>query len=443
MLKRRFSLLLAVAMALFALNAPALAQEIQVTAEVPSTHSIALRCGENGALRAGDALYRGEAVIEVERLGDALLIAVPDAGYRLASAVATPDAGFSAEGAELRFAQVYEDKLLELTFEPDPNQPGGNEPGGNEPGGNEPGGDSSDDDKDDDNKDDDDASGQHEDERTEAEKAGDALLNRVFGESGADAAYKLVQSADGVEQDHKFAMLRFERAGADAAEEFGAMLIRAEESAEGEAEARALEIDLGLLLEIAEAQNLRMIAFENGGAMIGLNVEELRVEALLAQLAAMQPRGEAYERAYAALQAGDLSRIGLELSIAPLTLEDGRAAFEAGVYLWVDGERVDIGALLPTSMIYLHAGASDALETRPELDIELNASETIESEHVNFAEDMEAMGYVLAECMRVNAAERGCEAIGLEEAMGALHGGDFLRSPSAARAVYALDTSVE
>ena len=418
MLKRRFSLLLAAAMALFALNAPALAQEIQVTAEVPSTHSIALRCGENGALRAGDALYRGEAVIEVERLGDALLIAVPDAGYRLASAVATPDAGFSAEGAELRFAQVYEDKLLELTFEPDPNQPGGNEPGGNEPGGNEPGGnepggnepggnqpggeqpggnepggnepggnepggnepggnepggnqpggnepggnepggnesggnqpggdepggnepggnepggnepggnepgdeqqpggnepggDSSDDDKDDDNKDDDDASGQHEDERTEAEKAGDALLNRVFGESGADAAYKLVQSADGVEQDHKFAMLRFERAGADAAEEFGAMLIRAEESAEGEAEARALEIDLGLLLEIAEAQNLRMIAFENGGAMIGLNVEELRVEALLAQLAAMQPRGEAYERAYAALQAGDLSRIGLD-----------------------------------------------------------------------------------------------------------------------------------
>lgn len=90
-----------------------------ITSEVPSAHTLAVSCGEHGAVSIGGVRYTGAFTLTVPRHETVVLRALPDDGYALAAASVSPSSDTWLTETDIVLDSVYEDKTVRLSFEPE------------------------------------------------------------------------------------------------------------------------------------------------------------------------------------------------------------------------------------------------------------------------------------------------------------------------------------
>lgn len=98
----------------------ALAQQTQLTAEVPAEHTVTVICGENGAFTVNGESYTGTMQFTIGRFSDLVISVVPDRGFALDAVTAANSVGLSMDGDTITLAGVVVDNTIQFTFDGEP-----------------------------------------------------------------------------------------------------------------------------------------------------------------------------------------------------------------------------------------------------------------------------------------------------------------------------------
>ena len=353
--------ILALALALCLLcSAAALAESTTLKTQVPYTHAVTIVCGERGHVRIDGKKYKGTFTLDVPRLGDLVIATDPYAGYDLAQITVADMDGVSIEGDWVALRSVHDENTLTFRFYELPKQqkPAGSGTAGNNGGAAQ--------------------------EILPAPEAVEPFVpmppveQPVLGEATlADAAVipwltptgndlydgylgtgaGLRQTSvvfDGEYQPEDYELLNVL---IDDETQGNSALVCAMPGETGETERRSMIVSAAQLVKLAQKQKTEHIIFENGSAIVEMDMTDL-VGGELAALMGLVLSGEtvtqetmetALEDApMVSIPAAELAAADLEVRVVPVLNEQGVEMHEVSVWLRVAGQELNVSALIPS-----------------------------------------------------------------------------------------------
>lgn len=360
-MKKFLSVLMAVLCALLPMLV--LAQESTVIkTTVPAEHTITVICGEHGRVTAAGKTFAGTHAIKVKRLADLTIIAEPDTGYALSQVLASQTDGVRVEGRKIVLSGVYCDQTITVTFA----QPTATPTPAVTPK----------------------PTAKTTVKTTATPTAKPTVTpasSPVLGETSlADWVVIPWMSGTGnrlydaylgtglgmkqlnILYDGEYQAVDYELL---APEQEGDLYISAVSDGTGEAAQHSLMLSFAQLVNLAQKQGTKRIAFENGGATAAVDMLDLLGEEMYKLLGlalageetlTQDSLGRDWSKVPAVeLSAADLAAALLEIRIVPVTLEDGALAYEISVWLHCGERALEISSMLPSLRVCLNA---DALE---------------------------------------------------------------------------------
>lgn len=308
-MKKLLSILLAALCALLPLAALAETTTTLKTT-VPSEHTITIVCGEHGSVKINGKTYKGTFTIQVPRLGDMTIRANPDDGYGLWKIEAADMDGVTIDGRKITLSSVHSDNTLIIRFYKLPDT--------------------------------------ENDEPTDAEQLHDGYLGTGTGFH----LLHIVFDGDYAPEDYELLNIRTED------EELpNSVLVSALFDEDEKAARRSLILTAAQLTKLRQTQETERLIFENGDAMVRMDMADL-LDGDMRKLMALILSGEetitadTLSRDWSQMEdsiltPAQLARIKVETRITPLELADG-AAYEISVWLrWGDRE-LDVTGMIPS-----------------------------------------------------------------------------------------------
>lgn len=376
-MKKFLSMVLALLCAL--LPMAALAQEAtELSAEVPTEHSITINCGKHGSVKMDGVEYSGTFVVKIERRGTLKLTAVPDKGYEVSKISASNKDGFSVKGAEATLSEIYLDNTVKVTFASkaadDDKKDDTSDDDKNDDSGDVPGDDSGDDSGDDNTGDenngqdgDQDSDDKDENQNTDenetaaedaANTAGKARFNALLNDGGEAEHFYLVFDGEYAPLNYEMLNIRSED---DA--QGNVLLVCAGADENGEAGRRSLILSAEQIASLSRNSDIAQLLFENGAAFGSVDLSDLlneNVQKLMSLILTGEEEisEETLKRDWSAMEApelteADLSAFALEVCIEPVEAADGSIAYAVKAYLRWEGMTLEISELLPSFRVNL------------------------------------------------------------------------------------------
>lgn len=364
-MKRFLVLMLAALCAL--LPMAALAEKTTVTATVPSEHTIAIICGENGSVEIDGQRYSGELSVKVPRFGALSVHARPDAGFELSKIIARSMEGVTLKGRDAILTNIHADNELWVSFcKP----------------------------------------------QADADKGGDYA---ALGD-----AWYIVFDGEYLPADYELLNMQCEHCG-------GSVLVSASFDANAAPERRSLIFSALQLKRLSEKRGLERLFFRNGSALAAMNIGELLDGNVQKLMAFVLMHGEEVtpeivgrnwdEEAAPTLSDRQLSGLRFETRIIPAKQPDGGLAYEIALWLRWDGHELDISDMLPSLSVGLSAAellnteAIDAFSQQYALSCSKPAAEGADAsfENVQLAGELMLVPDCSPECSPECSCETQCD----------------------------------
>lgn len=325
-MKKLLSILLAALCALLPLAALAETTTTLKTT-VPSEHTITIVCGEHGSVKTGGKTYRGTFTIQVPRLGDLTIRANPDDGYGLWKIEAADMDGVTIDGRKITLSSVHGDNTLTIRFYKLPDA--------------------------------------ETDEPTDAEQLHDGYLGTGTGFH----LLHIVFDGDYAPEDYELLNIRTED------EELpNSLLVSALFDEDEKAARRSLILTAAQLTKLRQTQETELLIFENGDAMVRMDMTDL-LDGDMRKLMALILSGketitaDTLSRDWSQMEdsiltPAQLARIKVEVRIVPVELADGSAAYEISVWLRWDNRELDVTGMIPSLTVCMKADGLVTEENR-------------------------------------------------------------------------------
>lgn len=326
-MKKLLSILLAALYALLPLAALAETTTTTLKTTVPSEHTITIVCGEHGSVKIGGKTYRGTFTIQVPRLGDLTIRANPDDGYGLWKIEAADMDGVTIDGRKITLSSVHGDNTLTIRFYKLPDA--------------------------------------ETDEPTDEERLHDGCLGTGTGFH----LLHIVFDGNYAPEDYELLNIRPEDV-----QQPNSVLVSALFDEDEKAARRSLILTAAQLTKLRQTQETELLIFENGDAMVRMDMTDL-LDGDMRKLMALILSGkemitaDTLSRDWSQMETpvltpAQLARIKVEVRITPVELADGSAAYEISVWLrWGDRE-LDVTSMIPSLTVCMKVDGLVAEENR-------------------------------------------------------------------------------
>lgn len=362
-MKKLFTILVAALCALLPV-CTALAESTTLKTTVPSTHTITIICGNHGDVVIDGKRYSGTFTIEAPRLGTLVITADPDSGYDFSQIVAEDLTGVTIKGRKATLTNIHDENTLTISFyrlpveetpedqEPTPEtEPFKPMPEIDDPILDEP------------------TLG---DVVTipETEPTGNILYDDYIGTGGGLWQTSIVFDGDYGPEDYELLDVFIDGELQD-----NSVLVCAFPDEEGNVARRSLILSVDQLVKLTQEQETEHIIFENGSAIVEMDMLDLlggdmpKLMALILE-AKEYVTPEMLERDWSLVEpvvipAAQLRKIDVETRIVPVELEDGAICYDVSVWLRWDDQELEVSNMIPSLTVCI---AVDELVTEENFD---------------------------------------------------------------------------
>ena len=322
----------------------ALAESTTLKTEVPATHTITINCGKHGDVRIDGKKYSGTFTIEAPRLGTLVIIADPDEGYGLSQIVAEDLTGVTIKGKKATLSNIHDENTLTISFYKLPVEEMPEDEPSNEPFEPMP---------------------EIEDPILDEPSLGDVVVLPETEPTDNILHDEYIGTGDGLGQLHIVFDGEYEPEDYELLDVFiddelqgNSVLVCAFPDEEGNVDRRSLILSADQLVKLTQKQETEHIIFENGDAIVEMDMADLLGDDM-SKLMALILEGkeeitpDVLTRDWSLVEpvvipAWQLAKIDVETRIVPVEMENGGIAYEVSVWLRWDGNELDVSGMIPS-----------------------------------------------------------------------------------------------